>query len=572
MKSPKCQHEECTESSVCYLSENKLYLCQHHHLDQYLDYDPVPLVDDSTVEMNLRTIEICRKVFIVFTQMMNEGQIPLDEEDLSTTVREELNHIFNKLKEAQETNKHYELYRLLNKTVDIKDILQKNQLYVEFLVTRAWDYSLSAAKGESLKSSELVEIELKREYKATFDRIARKFRDLRHGIEQRHQKEIDELRQKNQTYKEEKKSLKREKKQLITDYNKLCDDYNELDQRTRQLEIDVASLKEASKEKGEKISELQKHNRDSKQKKKILKIKLKEEQASHQASIEDLTKKINDLKDNVKSLWEDIKETKMRNGRLIEENKRKERDYEQMKQSLLTKLNLSEYSDLSLFYKIITGEHKQIEPETMLTLKLDNPKHMEFLRSLNTRMPEIDGLNLDNIPLNCQEVKMFLAIHFPNQVRTFNFNCDSPLSSTLSFYLDELTEVSQRVSGWLFIHRFEVSQDQIVYLFSVNGHQEYFGFSWCKLDLSSVPEFGGSLAGNTIKALGLYSCGGSSYCDWGNNESHFANLIAGLSKEEDFRKNLGWIDILECGMEKIEVEKILMDNGFGHVEIASHSK
>ncbi|CAI2368343.1 unnamed protein product [Moneuplotes crassus] len=449
MTLPKCQHKGCREASACYLSEKNLYLCQYHRFTRYPNEDSVPLVDDVIIETDLKAIEICRKDFLAYTQMLNEGRIPPDEDDLSTTVRVEFQHISDELKEAQETRKYYKSYELLDKTLKIKNVLQKDSLYVEHLVTRAWNQSLSTVKDESLKSSELVQMELKEKYDAIFDTISKKFREFRNEIKQRH---IEEL-----------KATEQEKENLKADY------------------------------------------------------------------------------DNIKL-------------------------------GLISKLNLSECSYLSLLYKITTGQDKQIGPETGLTLTLNNPKHMEFLTSLNKRMPDIDCLDLDNIPLNCQEVNTFLATHFPNKVRVLHFNFGSSVSSCVSFYLEELVEVSKRVTGQLFIYNFEVPQDQLVSLFSANRHTKYFGLPFCKLSLSSVPGFGGTLAGSTMQGLNLGGCGGSSYGDWGNNESHFENLIAGLSKEEDFRENLKWIGMGKCGMEMNVVKKILVDHGFGHVEIASYWK
>ncbi|CAI2366591.1 unnamed protein product [Moneuplotes crassus] len=481
MKFPKCQHRECCEVSVCYLLENELYLCQHHRLTQYPEDDSVLLVDDSTVEMNLKTIETCRKDFLAFTQMLNKGSIPPGEAALITNVEQELIHVFDELRKVQDAHKYYEFGHLSQMAMDIKDVLEKDPLYAKFLIARAWNQSLAIVKGESLKSSELVEMELKLKYNATFDKISKKSRQLRREFKQRYQQEIEDLKSKL--------TLERS---TVERLNKELEDQSE--RHTEEL----------------KAPEQEKEN---------LKI-----------------------------------------------------NYDNIRLGLISNLNLSERSDLSLLYKIITGEDKQIRSKTILPLNLDNPKHMEFLRFLNKRMSSIHTLNLRYIPLNCREVKTFLSTHFPNKVSVLNFNCLSSLSSCVPFYLEELVEVSKRVTGWLFIYKFEVSQDQLVSLFSANRHKIWFGFTDCKLSLSSVPDFEGTLAGSTMKGLSLTSCGRSSYGDWGNNECHFENLIAGLSKEEDFRKNLKRIRMDWCGMEENDVEKILVDHGFGHVKITFYSK
>ncbi|CAI2361902.1 unnamed protein product [Moneuplotes crassus] len=595
MKFPKCQHKGCREAAACYLSEKKLYLCQQHRFAQYPEDNSVLLVDDSTVETNLKAIQICSKDFLAFTQMLNNGSISADEDDLSKTIKGELNYISDELKEAQKTCKYYEFCELLGKTLDIKDVLEQHHLYVKYLVTRAWNKSLSIAKGKSLKSSEVVEMELKREYEATFGTISEKFIQMRRKIERRHQEEMfnskitleRSMTNLRKNYEEELNEKKRQYR------NKRI----QLKQKVKTLEENLASLKEENKRKDTVLHVLQEENaqacqelrrtkdelEESKQSAEDLADKLDEEIAlskDHQELLEaqkDLhdqsIAKLREAKDAELQALQDTlsaKEEELKKSELEKENL--QTDKNNITKELISNLNLSKSSDLSNLYRIITGQEKQIGPETELALKLDNLKDMEFLTSLNKRMPEVARLDLYKIPLNCQEVKTFLATYFPNKVRELYFNSGSPLSNSLPFYLEELVEVIKRVTGHLYIYEFEVSQDQLVTLFSANRHQEWFGFSDCKLALYSVPDFGGTLAGSTMQVLSLRGCGKSSYGDWGNNDSHFENLIAGLSQEEDFRKNLEWIGLSGCGMKKNDVKKILADHGFGHVEIGEYSK
>ncbi|CAI2381523.1 unnamed protein product [Moneuplotes crassus] len=90
-------------------------------------------------------------------------------------------------------------------------------------------------------------------------------------------------------------------------------------------------------------------------------------------------------------------------------------------------------------------------------------------------------------------------------------------------------------------NNFEVSQHQMGVLLAANKDKKSLGFISCKLDLSSVPQFGGALQGSTIEGLDLNGCGLSELGDWENNPSHFENLIEGLAKEQDFKNNLKMI-------------------------------
>ncbi|CAI2359259.1 unnamed protein product [Moneuplotes crassus] len=251
-----------------------------------------------------------------------------------------------------------------------------------------------------------------------------------------------------------------------------------------------------------------------------------------------------------------------------QEKKNLQADYDNMKKEL----TFCRSSYFILVYKITTGEDKQIGPVDEVTFRLSEYKYRDFLKSLKNRIPDIEILNLNDAYSNNKEAKTFMTTHFPNKVGVFNFNKGSSLKCCLSVFFEELVEISQRVIGELNIHEFEISQAQLIALLCANKHKQLFGLIKCKLDLSSVPDFGGNLSGSWIKGLDLDGCGEIWCCNWQYNGTHFENLIAGLSQEEDFKKNLKMIKMSECGMEKNMVEKILEDYGFGHVEIYNHSK
>ncbi|CAI2361046.1 unnamed protein product [Moneuplotes crassus] len=629
MKFPQCQHAKCTEASLYYVHDVGLYVCAQHKEIQYSKDDATLLIDPSIVKTKIRVVDVCRKDFLAFAEAHERGGISAQHDDLSRLVKDELDSIFGRLETAKETKKYYMFKPLLKQVEQICDAFIEEPLYVKFAVTKAFNQSFAGAHFEDQKSAELVRIELREKYGATFERLFEKLRDQRHAVERRYEQEIldrdakladeetkcrtlkDTLEELKDEHKEALEELKETSENRETELNDIT---NELRARVQDLERTISELQQrmAAQEEEAKQKDARIHNlcgENKRQKEDLQKLgkeyedlaeKLNEEithskdqqallekqKDSHAQSMvalkkdkdtelqalqdtlsvkdEELEKILQNHKEEVSRIIAD-KEKQLKKSELKKKNLQKDKD--NMKKELISKLNLSKCSDLSRLYKITTGEDKQFGPETKLTLKLDNPKHMEFLTSLNKRMPDIDRLNLGNIPLNCQEVNTFLATHFPDKVRDLHFHFGSPLSSCVPFYLEELVEVSKRVTEVLYIYEFEVSQDQLVALFSANRHTKWFGFNYCKLSLSSVPDFGGTLAGSTIKCLSLYSCGDSSYGDWGNNESHFENLIAGLSKEEDFRKNLKKIRMGSCGMEKNVVDKILADYGFGHAEI-----
>ncbi|CAI2386264.1 unnamed protein product [Moneuplotes crassus] len=270
-------------------------------------------------------------------------------------------------------------------------------------------------------------------------------------------------------------------------------------------------------------------------------------------------------------LLEELKQKDFTIETLEEENKKLHLKIEELKSNLNSQDQRSYFfQEITAHCKNISGENIQFSPETRLKLELSNPKHMEFLTSLEHRMPELARLSLDDIPVDSEEVKTFLATRFPFEVSVLDFNHSSPLSSSLSLYMEELSAVSQRVRNTLFIKNFEVSQPQLITLLSSYKSISFFGFIFCRLSLSSVPDFGGRLEGSTLKRLYLSYCGGSAYGDWATNESHFGNLFEGLSKEQDFKNNLKEIWMSDYGMERKTVEETLAKHGFGHVGINLH--
>ncbi|CAI2365111.1 unnamed protein product [Moneuplotes crassus] len=210
----------------------------------------------------------------------------------------------------------------------------------------------------------------------------------------------------------------------------------------------------------------------------------------------------------------------------------------------------------------------KFDQKTCLTLDLENDNHLEFLTKINKRIPDCRSISIASIPGENEVVKTFLRLYFPNKVEHFHFNEDSDLSGCLSFYMTELEALSSKVEERFWICNFEVSQHQMKTLLAKYKRKRWFGFYNCKLALSSVPDFGGTLKGSQLEILDLHCCGISDLGDWENNPAHFKNLIEGLAKEQDFKNNLKHILMWGCGMEKSQVEEILKKYEFGEVQIS----
>ena len=94
----------------------------------------------------------------------------------------------------------------------------------------------------------------------------------------------------------------------------------------------------------------------------------------------------------------------------------------------------------------------------------------------------------------------------------------------------------------------------------------------CKLMTDDVVNFKNSLQGFNWKRLNFSKWGCEGYSDWGNHPERFSNLIEGLGKSDDVRKNLKEIGLKQCGIERSKVEEIFEENRFNKEVISNYSK
>ncbi|CAI2386036.1 unnamed protein product [Moneuplotes crassus] len=123
--------------------------------------------------------------------------------------------------------------------------------------------------------------------------------------------------------------------------------------------------------------------------------------------------------------------------------------------------------------------------------------------------------------------------------------------------MEELINISGKVEDELFLCNFSMSQEQLETLISINKNKIKLGFIKCKLKIASVPDFGDSLEGSTLKLLNLAGCGHEDLSDWEDNDTHFENLVKGLAQSEDMKKNLKNISVQNCELPKEEPMKTL---------------
>ncbi|CAI2362004.1 unnamed protein product [Moneuplotes crassus] len=548
MENPTCYQRICDKEAQFYIPDYKIYECSKHKDQRKITDEAIRLVTYAKTEDAIGWVQTAVEDFLEFFTQANNGMDLEEYQELAANYQEKIDELNEEFKQAAEYDEYFKYKDIQMRAQDAFNSLRKEDLFVKFTSRKYIEkiYSDNDPEGDEKWMGRINYFQLKSQKKVR--EYAQKLNVEAKTIKEECEKEIDETNEKIDQVKtqmmESDRSFKQQREGLISSHN-----------------ANMKQLQEAHESNLQVIKN--KLQKDLDDQKKIL-----------QNSKEALEKNKAIKENKLKSADMRLKEAQKKTQELLEIKKEEEKNYETMKQLMIASLHVSDYSDFSCLYNFIlkTGENRQINPKTRLTLSLTNPKHMEFLTSLEQQMPDLEILSLRKIPLNSEEVKTFLGSRFPSKVRIFHFNFSSPLSSSLPLYMDELAAVSQRVWEALFIYKFEVSQSQLTTLLAANKHKEPFGFTNCKLSLSSVPDFGGRLEGSTLEILHLDSCGGSDYGDWATNESHFENLVEGLSKEQDFKNNLQGIRMRECGMELETVEEILVKHGFGHVEIVAHSK
>lgn len=133
----------------------------------------------------------------------------------------------------------------------------------------------------------------------------------------------------------------------------------------------------------------------------------------------------------------------------------------------------------------------------------------------------------------------------------------------ISEHMQNVLWVADSVTEEIKLYKFRVSNDEISQLFQKCKSKRIFSLIDCYLELDSVPIFEDFLAGSRIEVFSLSGWGKKEYWDWWNHLGHFNNLIEGLSKCQDFVKNLQEIVLTMWSMEKDDVLDKLEQHEFG---------
>ncbi|CAI2365065.1 unnamed protein product [Moneuplotes crassus] len=244
----------------------------------------------------------------------------------------------------------------------------------------------------------------------------------------------------------------------------------------------------------------------------------------------------------------------------------------ELKQRAVSLIDPSTLQGLEKCYKLITKINQDIEARKRFILEFDDEIDIEFVKSFGDNIvPNLENLEIDKIQENLEVAKEFLFSSFPQSVENFHLNFEGKMHNCHEI-IDVLCYLNPRIMRSLCIYSFEINQIQMKRIFQiVKQSKTYFGFLNCKLELDTIPDFGNSLDGSIIEILCFDFCGRPEYSDWKNHPERFTNLIEGLSRSAHFKQKIKQIELMECGMTKINVQTTLGKYGLEHVEILDHS-
>lgn len=204
----------------------------------------------------------------------------------------------------------------------------------------------------------------------------------------------------------------------------------------------------------------------------------------------------------------------------------------------------NEYFDK--LYHEVTGKLESINEKCWITLVLRYGKDMMFLmRFKDKKFPNLNRLDLNNVPVNNTFVEKFLRNSFPNVIQTFSFNWDTKQLSNIDFYLKAIIKIAPRIKHTLHLCNFEISSEQLIAIFKAFNHVEWVCFNFCNLKVPKILNLKPHMEDFYIQNLSFWGSGGENYSDWSYHPNKFENIIDAIGQFEFPKLNFKEISMHE---------------------------
>ena len=125
--------------------------------------------------------------------------------------------------------------------------------------------------------------------------------------------------------------------------------------------------------------------------------------------------------------------------------------------------------------------------------------------------------------------------------------------------MNSIVIAAQKVRETFVMIKSNITSQQFVELITASKRCYKIKLRYCTLLTDSEIDFGDKLNDASFTVLDLGYSGHNFYSDFPNYPSRLKNVLKGLGKVEQVRQNLKEINLEDSGLDKAEVEQMLVD-------------
>ncbi|CAI2359016.1 unnamed protein product [Moneuplotes crassus] len=518
------------------------------------------------------------------------------------SIKQESTKVLSQLRTAVQAQQWESIHRLLTEAQMVEDILKNDADFREFAVEKVWRDCTRVVKKEKDRNSVLVEKEIRQRYEGLMVETVKQLGKQRVRVMERGQREVErrerEFEQRVEEMREEEE--RRMEEERVVFQRKV----EQFEEKLRKAEVEKIQINTENEQLKSKIVILEENLTD--ERKSMVELKasfdkeiqtLRNTQAIHLKELDEsysikfanfrngikskhlkiikshqtLQRSIKQKSEFISNLQKEAETTSKLSESLSEAHQRLSKQFNE----LIGQYTKEGFSALCeslkptiTWRRDLSGYVKFTEDDTDLFLRFDKEEHLKLIKSIKMRLPKLEILSIGiTIPRDVDHLNQFLERYFPKRVASLTLHIDPTDHFESNNLVQNLLYICPNVMGKLFLWNLRIPQDRLVKLISVNKTKITLGLLKCKLMLDSVPVFEEDLVGSTLQTLNLSGCRSCFKENWEEDCSLFKNLIAGLSKCEDFKSNLHKIILHDYKLSREEVSQIILENGFEEVVI-----
>lgn len=550
MDLPKCCNKKCFNISGFYLEKKNKYACHSWAQLKFLKDQKVLIIDPKVPNDTLTGLSQCIKLF---SQSVNEDDDEDTMEEAKTLIAkfdEEISQLSSKLEKSSSDGAYHHFMSIQEDAQKLFDSLKKENLYIEFATKFVFDQTLHQCSGNEHSSQshktpqpQVVNTPMHAEHYAWGDGTPACNNQGIGQIKERLEKLTEEINNLDPTLGQHKTTTLT----VINSMNTLLKHFEGIhEKRINQLK-DYDEL----------------YKTELEQKDKLIKILQDDAQKESDKLHQQLYEKDQEIDERNKKITELLKTKDVPMELELECMKAQTWDSTTLPQ--IESYTKGEFSDL---HNKNVGYPSEVDPDSTLTLDLDDKSHLKLISAAKKRFPNMECLRIFRLR-NVEQslLKKLIVNHCPLEVQKLKIGFNTCHRFDYSIYLKEMGLISKNVTKELQFWDFKFKQDNIAKIFENYKHVEKINFHFCLFEIFSSPDFIDSLQGSKIKNIWFDYVGFHDWGDWKEDHTHFINLIKGLSKSEDFKKSVEMIEVTRSGLSDEDLKPILDKYGLENVAL-----